>query len=44
MNNYFQQELNIEVFHQPQEFEFNGKNFSSVMATVLDLAILVTNA
>ena len=27
MNGYFEKELNIEVFHEPQEFEFNGKQF-----------------
>jgi len=27
MNGYFENELGIEVFHQPQEFEFNGKKF-----------------
>jgi UDP-2,3-diacylglucosamine hydrolase len=27
MNGYFENELNIEVFHEPQEFEFNGKKF-----------------
>lgn len=27
MNGYFQQELNIEVFHQPKEFQFNDKTF-----------------
>lgn len=27
MNGYFEQELGIEVFHEPREFDFNGKNF-----------------
>ncbi|MGN6531463.1 MAG: UDP-2,3-diacylglucosamine diphosphatase [Ginsengibacter sp.] len=27
MNGYFEKELNIEVFHEPKEFEFNGKKF-----------------
>ena len=27
MNGYFENELGIEVFHKPQEFEFNGKAF-----------------
>jgi UDP-2,3-diacylglucosamine hydrolase len=27
MNNYFQQELNIPVYFEPQEFSFNGKQF-----------------
>lgn len=27
MNGYFEKELNIEVFHDPKEFEFNGKKF-----------------
>lgn len=27
MNGYFEKELNIEVFHEPNEFEFNGKKF-----------------
>ncbi len=27
MNGYFEKELNIAVFHDPQEFEFNGKRF-----------------
>ena len=27
MNGYFEKELNIEVFHEPREFEFNGKKF-----------------
>ena len=27
MNGYFEKELNIDVFYDPQEFEFNGKNF-----------------
>lgn len=27
MNGYFEEELNIPVFHEPQEFEFNGKKF-----------------
>ncbi len=27
MNNYFQQELNIPVYFEPQEFQFNGKTF-----------------
>jgi UDP-2,3-diacylglucosamine hydrolase len=27
MNGYFQKELGIEVFHEPKEFEFNGKQF-----------------
>ena len=27
MNDYFQKELNIPVYHKPQEFEFNGKKF-----------------
>jgi UDP-2,3-diacylglucosamine hydrolase len=27
MNGYFEKELNIEVFHEPKEFEFNGKEF-----------------
>ena len=27
MNGYFEKELNIEVFHEPQEFEFNEKKF-----------------
>jgi len=27
MNGYFEKELNIEVFHEPAEFEFNGKSF-----------------
>ena len=27
MNGYFEQELNIDVFFDPQEFEFNGKTF-----------------
>ena len=27
MNGYFENELGIEVFHKPQEFEFNGKKF-----------------
>lgn len=27
MNGYFEQELGIEVFHEPKEFEFNNKNF-----------------
>ncbi|MEO6136215.1 MAG: UDP-2,3-diacylglucosamine diphosphatase [Ginsengibacter sp.] len=27
MNGYFEEELNIEVFHEPQEFIFSGKKF-----------------
>jgi UDP-2,3-diacylglucosamine hydrolase len=27
MNGYFEKELNIDVFYDPQEFEFNGKKF-----------------
>ena len=27
MNGYFEKELNIEVFHDPKQFEFNGKIF-----------------
>ncbi len=27
MNGYFEQELGIEVFHEPKEFEFNNKKF-----------------
>lgn len=27
MNGYFEEELNIEVFHEPQEFIFNGNKF-----------------
>ncbi len=27
MKNYFQEELNIPVFFEPREFEWNGKNF-----------------
>ena len=27
MNGYFEKELNIQVFHEAQEFEFNGKKF-----------------
>ncbi|HSV09302.1 MAG TPA: UDP-2,3-diacylglucosamine diphosphatase [Hanamia sp.] len=27
MNGYFQKELNIDVYHDPKEFEFNGKKF-----------------
>ena len=27
MNGYFENELGIEVFHKPQEFEFSGKKF-----------------
>jgi UDP-2,3-diacylglucosamine hydrolase len=27
MNGYFEKELNINVFYDPQEFEFNGKKF-----------------
>lgn len=27
MNGYFEQELGIEVFYEPHEFEFNGKRF-----------------
>ena len=27
MNNYFQEELNIPVYHKPQEFTFNNKKF-----------------
>lgn len=27
MNGYFEQELNIQVYHEHQEFEFNGKKF-----------------
>src|SRR5690606_20424740 len=27
MNGYFEKELNIEVFHHPEEFSFNGKKF-----------------
>jgi UDP-2,3-diacylglucosamine hydrolase len=27
MSGYFEQELNIKVYHQPAEFEFNGKHF-----------------
>ena len=27
MNGYFEKELNIDVFHEPKEFEFNGKKF-----------------
>jgi UDP-2,3-diacylglucosamine hydrolase len=27
MNGYFEKELNIEVFHEPQEFQFNDKTF-----------------
>ncbi len=27
MNGYFEKELNIEVFHDPKEFDFNGKKF-----------------
>ena len=27
MNGYFEEELGIEVFHKPQEFEINGKVF-----------------
>jgi UDP-2,3-diacylglucosamine hydrolase len=27
MNGYFEEQLNIEVFHEPAAFEFNGKKF-----------------
>lgn len=27
MNGYFEKELNISVYHDPKEFEFNGKKF-----------------
>ncbi len=27
MNGYFEKELKIEVYHEPKEFEFNGKKF-----------------
>ena len=27
MNNYFQQELNIPVYFEPKEFNYNGKKF-----------------
>ena len=27
MNGYFEEELNIEVFHEPKEYIFNGKEF-----------------
>ena len=27
MNGYFEEELNIPVFHAPQEYSFNGKTF-----------------
>lgn len=27
MNGYFEKELNIDVYHDPKEFEFNGKKF-----------------
>ncbi len=27
MSGYFEKELNIDVYHDPQEFEFNGKKF-----------------
>lgn len=27
MNGYFEQELNIKVYHEPEKFEFNGKKF-----------------
>ena len=27
MDGYFEEELNIPVYHQPEEFEFNGKKF-----------------
>ncbi len=27
MNGYFEKELNIQVYYEPQEFEFNGKKF-----------------
>lgn len=27
MNGYFEKELNIDVFHDPKQFEFNGKQF-----------------
>jgi UDP-2,3-diacylglucosamine hydrolase len=27
MNNYFQRELNVPVYFEPKEFEFNGKKF-----------------
>lgn len=27
MNGYFEQELNIDVFYEPKEFEFDGKTF-----------------
>ncbi|MEO8860202.1 MAG: UDP-2,3-diacylglucosamine diphosphatase [Ginsengibacter sp.] len=27
MNSYFEKELNIEVFYEPKEFDFNGKKF-----------------
>ena len=27
MNGYFEKELNIEVFYEPKEFDFNGKKF-----------------
>jgi UDP-2,3-diacylglucosamine hydrolase len=27
MNGYFEQELNVPVFHEPQEYSFNGKTF-----------------
>ncbi len=27
MNGYFEEQLNIEVFHEPHAFEFNGKKF-----------------
>ncbi len=27
MSGYFEKELNIAVYHQPKEFEWNGKNF-----------------
>jgi UDP-2,3-diacylglucosamine hydrolase len=27
MNGYFEKELNIQVFHEPQEFDFNAKKF-----------------
>jgi len=27
MNGYFEKELNIDVYHEPKEYEFNGKKF-----------------
>ena len=27
MNGYFEKELNIEVFHEPKKYEFNGRKF-----------------